>query len=421
VFFEKGCSMSADPQVIRSERHSRIGALLQQDAPIIIARWQQKAEEEQPQARRVHSGVLVDHMSALLHALGRSLSESSPESISAHHRPAKDHGLQRWETGWSVAEVVRDYQILRLTIIDHLETALKRQLNTREIMAIGLALDEAISSSVNCYVKHLEAAAQQAEKERARRDEHTATLLRQQTAILQEANHRKDEFLAVLGHELRNPLAPVRNAIHVLQLKGQEAETREWVSEMLERQVTMMTHLVDQLLDASRIGRGKILIERGRLDLARLLLTVAGDQRPALENAGLRFQLDVAEDPVWVEGDPTRLAQVITNLLGNAGKFTDRGGQVNLKLETDQQTRRAVVKVRDTGIGIDPETLPHVFESFQQGKSDLERNRGGLGLGLALVKGLVELHGGQVEAGSAGPGKGAEFCLWLPLSGAKKT
>jgi signal transduction histidine kinase len=245
--------------------------------------------------------------------------------------------------------------------------------------------------------------------------ERTAELARA-NAALAEADRRKDEFLAMLGHELRNPLAPIRNALQLLRLRGSDSNTLTWTQDILDRQIRHMTRLVDDLLDASRIARGKVQLRKERLDLAMLVHSTAEDHRPGLEQAGLALKLDLCPGPVWGEGDPTRLAQVLGNLLANAGKFTDAGGRVTVRLRQEKGSGRAVVSVMDTGIGIERGMLDKVFETFAQADRSIERSRGGLGLGLALVKGLVELHGGGVAVASAGLGHGAEFTFWVPVA-----
>jgi signal transduction histidine kinase len=245
--------------------------------------------------------------------------------------------------------------------------------------------------------------------------ERTAELARA-NAALAEADRRKDDFLAMLGHELRNPLAPIRNALHLLRLRGSDPETLSWTQDILDRQIRHMTRLVDDLLDASRIARNKVQLRKERLDLAALVRSTAEDHRPGLEQANLTLGLELCSGTVWVEGDPTRLAQVLGNLLANAGKFTDAGGRVTVRLRHEETLRRAVASVTDTGIGIEQGMLDKVFETFAQADRSIDRSRGGLGLGLALVKGLVELHGGGVAVTSAGLGCGAEFSFWVPLA-----
>jgi signal transduction histidine kinase/CheY-like chemotaxis protein len=240
--------------------------------------------------------------------------------------------------------------------------------------------------------------------------------LEQRAQALAEADRRKEAFLGILGHELRNPLAAISNALQVLHRSRADRPAGERALEVLQRQVAYQARLVDDLLDIARINQGRVALEREWLDLRWAVRHTLEDHRGALEATGLSLRLELPEEPVWFAGDRTRLAQVLGNLLSNAAKFTDAGGQVTVRLTTDADAAQAAVTVRDTGIGIDPAMLPHVFESFAQAGRDPVRNRGGLGLGLALVKGLVELHGGEVRAESAGLGKGAAFTLTLPLA-----
>jgi two-component system CheB/CheR fusion protein len=234
---------------------------------------------------------------------------------------------------------------------------------------------------------------------------------------LREEARRKDEFLAMLGHELRNPLAPVRNSLHILRSSRTAPEQAEKALEMIERQALHLTRLVDDLLDISRISRGKILLRRQRVDLANVIRSTIEDQRAGIETAGIALELDLPPEPLWIDGDPTRLSQVMGNLLHNAGKFTDPGGRITVSLHPDTDREVAVVSVRDTGIGMEPELLTRVFEPFSQAERGPDHARGGgLGLGLALVKALVELHGGGIQARSAGPGRGSELVLRLPLA-----
>lgn len=233
----------------------------------------------------------------------------------------------------------------------------------------------------------------------------------ERTAALQERDRRKDEFMAMLAHELRNPLAPIQNALHVLQLRKDEA-TVEQVRQMVGRQVGQLTHLVNDLLEASRVTAGKIVLRREMLDLAQLARVVANDLASAFEAAGVGLSVQAPETPAWVSGDWTRLTQVVGNLLHNASKFTPRGGRVSVDVRPEGGW--TVLSVRDTGIGMESELVARLFTPFAQAKQDLARSHGGLGLGLALVKGLAELHGGTVEAESAGAGQGATFTVRLP-------
>jgi PAS domain S-box-containing protein len=239
--------------------------------------------------------------------------------------------------------------------------------------------------------------------------------LRESADRLREADRRKDEFLAMLAHELRNPLAPIRNSVEVLRRIGPAEPRLLQVGEMIDRQVAHMARLVDDLLDVSRVSRGKILLRAERLDLTPLVAAVVDDLRGLLATSGLELDQELPLEPVWLSGDPTRLSQVVGNLLQNANKFTNPGGKVRVRLVADRESGQAVLTVEDTGIGMDPDILARLFEPFSQADGSLDRSRGGLGLGLALVKGLVELHGGEVRAASPGPGRGSTFTVRLPL------
>jgi PAS domain S-box-containing protein len=234
-------------------------------------------------------------------------------------------------------------------------------------------------------------------------------------SALREADARKSEFLAVLSHELRNPLAPIRNSLYLLDRAAPGSDPALRARAVIGRQVNHLARLVDDLLDVTRISRGKIQIQRARVQLGSLLEEVIEDQRALLAAEGLHLELAVSGGPLWVEADPARIAQVVGNLLNNASKFTPRGGRVTVSLERDPGGETATLRVRDTGIGISAAALGRLFHPFVQGDGSIERTRGGLGLGLALVKGLVDLHGGRVEARSDGEGRGAEFTVHLPL------
>ncbi|MBI5330991.1 MAG: response regulator [Betaproteobacteria bacterium] len=228
-----------------------------------------------------------------------------------------------------------------------------------------------------------------------------------------EADRRKDEFLAMLGHELRNPLAPIRNAAHVLaRLETQEPKVR-WAQEIIERQVVHLTRLVDDLLDVSRIVRGKVALQRETVALADVLGHAVDMARPLIEAKGHRLDVRLPEQPVWLQADPVRLAQVLLNLLDNAAKYTPEGGHIELVARVGGETLE--IRLRDNGIGIPADLRPRIFDLFQQGERGLDRTQGGLGIGLTLVKRLVELHGGLIEATSTGQGQGAEFTIRLPL------
>ena len=237
--------------------------------------------------------------------------------------------------------------------------------------------------------------------------------LRKLSAELSEADRRKDEFLATLAHELRNPLAPIRNGLQVIRLSGATGKV-EQARSMMERQLTQLVRLVDDLLDVSRITRGKMELRTERVDLRAVIKAALETTRTVVEQAGHELTVAVPDEPLPVDGDPTRLAQVVSNLLNNSAKYTHRGGHVRLAVRRDGG--QVEVAVADDGIGIPPAMLGRVFEMFTQVDRTLEKTTGGLGIGLSLVKGLVEMHGGTIAARSEGKGRGSEFVVRLPVA-----
>lgn len=236
---------------------------------------------------------------------------------------------------------------------------------------------------------------------------------KQAEEALREAARRKDQFLAVLAHELRNPLAPISNGLRILDAGADSAEA-ECVREMMTRQVGHLKRLVDDLLEVSRISRGKVELRKERVDLASIVNDAVAAIEPSMKERDHRLTVSLPREPLPLDADPTRLAQTLTNLLGNAAKFTEPGGRI--ELEAKREGAEVVARVRDNGIGIPAETLASVFDLFTQGGSGGGGSPAGLGIGLALVRSLVEMHGGQVEARSSGAGKGSEFVLRLPLA-----
>ncbi|MGE0132251.1 MAG: ATP-binding protein [Blastocatellales bacterium] len=230
---------------------------------------------------------------------------------------------------------------------------------------------------------------------------------------LKDADRRKDEFLAMLAHELRNPLAPIRNAAQVMKLLDMPEPKAEWAREVIERQTQQLSHLVDDLLDVSRITQGKITLHREQLNLATITSRAVEVSRPLIDARRHILSVSLPPEPLRVEGDLTRLSQIVANLLNNAAKYTEEGGNIWLTVAREQD--QVALRVRDTGVGIAPEMLPHVFDLFTQADRSLDRSQGGLGLGLTLVRRLAEMHGGSVAAYSPGLGQGSEFVVRLPL------
>jgi len=246
--------------------------------------------------------------------------------------------------------------------------------------------------------------------------EHLAEHQRAEGA-LRDADRRKDEFLAILAHELRNPLAPIRNALQILRLTQPHDAAAEHVAEVMDRQVSLMVRLVDDLLEVSRISSGKIDLRTGQVDVAAVVHSAIETSRPLIEAGGHDLVLEIPGTPLTLDGDFVRLTQVVANLLNNAAKYSDPGGEIRVRVGRDAEA--VTIAVRDRGKGIPPDMLPRVFELFVQLDRDNRWAQGGLGIGLTLAKTLVELHGGTVEARSGGTGQGSEFIVRLPSGGAR--
>ncbi len=395
--------MTIDPQVLRSESHTEVGQTLRQGVGVLIDRWARRATVEQPRAARAHHQALLDHLPCFLQTLAEGLSLRLDGDDCPHCGPAAAHGEQRWENGWSLPEVVQDYQILRRVILEYLEEVLPRPLLLREAAAIGMALDEAIATSVAAYVRHRDAYVRGVEES-----------LREQAEALRQSDRRKNDFLGVLAHELRNPLAPILHSVEILRLAGTADPAVAQASAIVERQVKQMAHLVDDLMDVTRIAQGKLQLRRTRFDLTEAIGQAVQTTAPLMEAQQHRLTVHPPDGPLPVEADQARVVQVLVNLLTNAAKYTDRGGQIDIGAA--REGKEVVVRVRDNGVGIEPDMLPKVFDLFMQVDRSLDRAQGGLGIGLTLVRQLVQLHHGRVAVRSEGPGKGSEFTVALPAA-----
>jgi PAS domain S-box-containing protein len=235
---------------------------------------------------------------------------------------------------------------------------------------------------------------------------------RKRMESLELSERRMLEFLAMLSHELRNPLAPIRNAIYMMHLKEVADAELKWAIDVIDRQTAQLTRLVDDLLEVSRVTSGNITLHRERLDLTEAITNAIEGSRPLIDARGHQLEVVIPDEPLLVEGDLTRLTQIVVNLLNNAAKYTPEGGEIQLRVE--QQNTLLRIHVRDNGTGIAQDALQNIFDLFVQGKRTLDRSEGGLGIGLTLVRRLVEMHGGSVSAFSPGPGKGSEFIVTLP-------
>src|SRR5260370_24341097 len=230
---------------------------------------------------------------------------------------------------------------------------------------------------------------------------------------LKEADRSKNEFLATLADELRNPLAPVRGGVKILQLKAKPTPESQSALDVIDRQTRQMTRLIDDLLDIARITSNKLELRRERIELRDVLKAAVETSQPLIEQRGHELTVETSGEPIYLDGDMVRLAQVVSNLLNNAAKYTERGGRI--WLTAAKEGSNAVVSVRDTGMGITPEVLPRIFEMFTRAARALSGSPGGLGIGLTLVRPLVQMHGGTIMVRSDGPGKGSEFIITLPM------
>lgn len=239
--------------------------------------------------------------------------------------------------------------------------------------------------------------------------------LRESEAALRESDAKKDEFLAMLSHELRNPLAPIMNGLYILEHTPAGSKDAATAQAIMRRQVGQLARLVDDLLDLTRIARGKIQLKGDHVELNQLVERTVDDHRSLFEKNDIELEVQLALRSVHVNGDSNRLAQVIGNLLQNSAKFTGKGGRTRVALSAADDGEVATVTIADSGVGMSDEVLSRLFQPFMQGEVTIHRSQGGLGLGLALTKRLVELHGGTIRAHSAGLGRGAEFIISLPV------
>ena len=392
--------MSGDSDVVRAEPHVEIGKLLERDADTLIELWCLRAAEEQPAAKRAHHDVVRNDLPALLRAMAKALRQTGLGGSRAHETVAEEHGEQRWESGWSLTEVIRDYQILRLVLIEYLEQMLSLPLRIREIMALGVFIDDAISASLSAYVRFRDDAVVNAERERL--------------SLLEQVSRHKDEFMAVLGHELRNPLAPILTAVKIIQsVAPSDQRALLSASAVIERQSRHLVRLVDDILDVARIGRGLLELRRERLDIATAIHQAVEAAEPMLVERDQQLTVKLPNAPLPVEADLSRLVQIVANLLNNASKYTQPGGRISVAVQ--REDGHAAIRVRDNGIGIPKEMLTRVFDLFTQVEGSQQYASGGMGIGLTLVQRLVEQHGGIVACDSAGPGQGSEFTVRLPL------
>jgi signal transduction histidine kinase len=423
--------------------NDRVNILLVDDQPARLLTYQSILGELGQNLVLAHSGrealdkLMHDEFAVVL--LDVSMPDmdgfETAEMIHAHPRFEKTPII--FVTGIHVSELDRlrgykagavDYvsipvvpEILRSKVAVLVELYCKRhelrQLN-RILASANKQLAEAnltLQAEKTCELEKLNATLQRAnaELERTNRSLHREVAERARAEqALQEADRNKDEFLAMLAHELRNPLAPIHNALQLMRMQPSAGQS-QWAQEVIQRQLAYLTRLVDDLLDVSRITRGKIALTREPVEVATLLTRALETIDPLLQERGHTLTLQVPPEPLRVDGDPTRLTQALGNVLGNAAKYTERGGRIELTCEP--HGAEVEIRVRDNGIGIPAELLPRIFDLFTQLDRRTDHSASGLGIGLALVRRLVEMHGGSVSALSAGAGAGSEFVIKLPL------
>ena len=375
--------MASSCETIRDRNFIEIGDALIRDAESMVDSWTTRAVAQDPERRAAHREDLRDRLPHYIRALGEDLVSNDPALRRRHHIEANEHGRFRWRIGWDLNDVVLDYQLLRIVVMEHLRDVLERDLAVDEAVAIGVHLDDSVSRAVQAFVAH-------------------------QANQLQQAHGKLNEFLGVLGHELRNPLGTISVALQLARL-GRDPSDLEESIRVIDRSVGTMSRLMEDMLDVSRITRGELDVRPGRVALIEIVEAAVRSARPTIEDC--RHRLEVVGPPadLELEADPVRLEQVIVNLLTNAAKYTPPGGLIRIAAEREGD--RAVVRVRDDGNGIGPELLPTIFDLFVQAPEHRGR---GLGIGLALVRMLVERHGGTIAAQSDGPGQGSTFTVRLP-------
>jgi signal transduction histidine kinase len=371
---------------------------------------------------------------AMLSELGENLIKASSGREALEHLLKTDITIVLMDVsmpeldGFELAEIIRQHpryqktaiifvSAVHLTDLDRLKGYESGAVDYVSVPVVPELLRAKVRVFAELYRKtrELEGLTRELERRVAERTaELEASVLRQIDLAEQllEADRRKDEFLALLAHELRNPLAPVRNAASIMRMKGMQDPELIWCHDVIERQTKQLTRLVDDLLDVSRITRGKITLRLETIDLAVVASGAVETSHPVIDSMGHELNVVVPNHPLLVRGDPTRLTQVIANLLNNASKYQHEHGRIDLRVARDGDD--AVIIVRDHGIGIAPEMLTRIFDLFTQAERAPERAQGGLGIGLSLVKQMVELHGGTVHAKSDGAGRGSEFVVRLP-------
>jgi signal transduction histidine kinase len=382
----------------------------------ILERWRNEIAHDPSQpANRLglDRKATDDHLPSLLGMLASCLRGMPAEHV---RKEGAAHGHQRRALGYTVDELLWEMALFRRVLTVTVDDFVKRSSHGDAVDAAAAVrhalfdlLDQSVRASVSQFMREAEAERDDALSKVA----DTTRRLQHVNAELTEAHVQKDRFLSILSHELRSPLSPILAAIHVLQRPSTNESTRHAQYQIIDRQARHLARLVEDLLDVTRIAHGKLELRREVVTLQDPITFSVESSQPLFEAKGVVLVLDLTRDPLPVLADSTRIAQAVMNLLTNAAKFTPASGSVTVALHRRDST--AELSIRDTGAGIAPEIVPAIFEAFTQGETCTSHGRGGLGLGLSIARGLVEAHGGTIEARSRGLGHGAEFIVRLPL------
>ena len=366
---------------------SQASALIVREKRAILALWEQRVRRDVPRAHREGTRVLRNSLPRFLDEIARTLPlGKGVDPLQVKALIASEHGGTRalWED-YSLEQVLFEYSLLREVILEVLDT--KGAVPQQERDLIWVSIERAMRLAG-------------AEFARVQRD------------ALDDADRMKNEFLVMLGHELRSPLSAINQATHLLERTSRGEERVDHSRAIIERQVQHLIRLVDDLVAVSRVATGETEFRLETIDLRTVIENALTTSRAAIDERHHRLTTSLPEEPLRVNADRDRLAQVFINLLGNAARYTDEGGELSLTLQSEGD--EAVIRLRDNGIGIAPEMLPHIFDMFTQVDASAARSRGGLGMGLTLAKRLVEGQGGSITARSEGLGKGSEFAVRLP-------
>jgi signal transduction histidine kinase len=390
-------------------QYEQLTAYLRSQSERLLQAWCASVRYPGSPAQRRHltGPDLLDHLPSLYRMLLVALCDGNSPAL---EREGQQHGSQRRGFGYSVGEIMEEFRIFRGLVMGAVEeyceanpASLTGPALAAARLRLGDLIDRSAAASVDRYAREAE----------AERDAAQAALEKVNRELI-EANRHKDRFITVLSHELRNPLAAIVAAADVIGQLGRDDKDIVKSQAIIRRQANHLTRLVDELLDINRVTFGKIELQRRVLPFQEPILLAIESARSGFEADDIRLIIELTSEPLMIHADSQRLTQVVLNLLSNANKFTPHGGRVEVSLRLE--ATRAVLRVRDSGIGIDPELLPRIFDLYAQAETSPQRQNRGLGIGLALAKSIVEMHNGEIRAHSEGVGQGSEIVVSLPLA-----